>query len=80
LVGILFETTEESDTSKIDHLAGESMKRQDKYLGKRVKRGLFQSSIGKLLNADVNGSIGIGLKKVVCNSFVKIVLRLLNTI
>jgi putative transposase len=52
-------------------LAGEAMKKQDQYLGKRVKRGLFQSSIGKLLNADVNGAIGIGLKKVRCNSFVK---------
>jgi putative transposase len=71
LVNIVFETTEESYTSKIDHLAGEAMKKQDQYLGKRVKRGLFQSSIGKLLNADVNGAIGIGLKKVRCNSFVK---------
>lgn len=36
--------------------------RFDVYLGKRKKRGLFQSSIGKLLNADINGAIGIGRK------------------
>lgn len=50
---------EESYTSKTDHLVTEEMKRQDSYLGKRVKRGLFQSSIGKSLNADINGAIGI---------------------
>ena len=33
-----------------------------KYLGKRVKRGLFKSSTGKILNADVNGALGIMLK------------------
>ena len=36
-------------------------------LEKRVKRGLFQSSIGKLINADVNGSLNI-LRKVVGDS------------
>ena len=35
------------------------MKRQKDYLGKRIKRGLCKSSCGKLLNADINGSIGI---------------------
>jgi len=39
------------------------MKKQDNYLGKRVKRGLFKSSIGKVLNADINGAIGILRKK-----------------
>lgn len=34
------------------------------------KRGLFQSSVNKLLNADVNGAIGIG-RKVFGDSFVK---------
>jgi transposase len=36
-------------------------------MGKRVKRGLFQSSTGKLLNADVNGALNI-LRKVVGDS------------
>jgi putative transposase len=62
LVGIQVTLTEESYTSKIDHLAGETMQHHDEYLGRRVKRGLFQSSTGKMINADVNGAIGIGLK------------------
>ena len=39
------------------------MKKQDNYLGKRIKRGLFKSSSGKILNADINGAIGILRKK-----------------
>ena len=62
--------TEESYTSKIDHFAFEIMKHHDKYLGKRVKRGCFQSSTHKLLNADVNGAIGI-MRKVAGDSVVK---------
>ena len=30
-----------------------------KYLGKRIKRGLFQSSSGKLIHSDINGSLNI---------------------
>ncbi|GAA7318896.1 hypothetical protein BD0110_02930 [Helicobacter pylori] len=63
LVGITLHTTEESFTSKCDHLANEPMQHHEQYLGKRVKRGLFKSSIGKSLNADINGAIGI-LRKV----------------
>lgn len=65
LVGIKVEVTEESYTSKTDHLAFETMQHIAKVdrLGKRVKRGLFQSSTGRLINADTNGSIGI-LRKV----------------
>ena len=70
LVGIDVQTTEESYTSKVDHLAFESLGKHDIYLGKRKKRGLFQSSIGKLLNADVNGAIGIG-RKVFGDSYVR---------
>ena len=68
-VGITVELTEESYTSKTDHLAGESFGHKDKYLGKRVYRGLFQSSTGKVINADVNGAIGI-MRKVVGDSLV----------
>ena len=64
LLGIEVVTQEESYTSKIDHLAFEEMKYQDNYLGKRKRRGLFQSSIGKLINADINGAIGIARKVV----------------
>ena len=69
LVGINIQTTEESYTSKVDHLAFETLEKHDIYLGKRKKRGLFQSSTNKLLNADINGAIGIG-RKVFSDSYV----------
>ena len=69
-IGIIVTMTEESYTSKIDHLAGESFGHKEKYLGKRVHRGLFKSSTGKVINADVNGAIGI-MRKVVGESLVK---------
>ena len=57
--GITLIETEESYTSKIDHLVLEEMKEHKTYLGKRIKRGIFQSSSKKLINSDVNGSLGI---------------------
>lgn len=62
LVGISFYLSEESYTSKVDHLAFEELGKHDVYLGKRKRRGLFQSSVNKLINADINGAIGIGRK------------------
>jgi putative transposase len=75
LVGIEVLITEESYTSKCDNLALEPMEKQEAYLGKRKKRGLFQSSTGTLLNADVNGAIGIA-RKVFGNSVVE---RIVNS-
>ena len=73
--GITCIVTEESYTSKIDHLAMEEMHKQENYLGKRVKRGLFKSSKNKVINADLNGAVGI-LRKVIDEfSFQKIVNR-----
>lgn len=69
LLGIEVITHEESYTSKIDHLAFEPLKKQESYLGRRKKRGLFQSSIGELINADINGAIGIA-RKVIGDSFI----------
>lgn len=31
----------------------------EKYKGSRIKRGLFLSSLGKALNADINGALNI---------------------
>ena len=73
-VGIMVECTEEAYTSKCDHLAGETMQRHDHYAGKRVKRGLFQSSTGRMINADVNGAAGIG-KKVMGDGFIQTLLH-----
>jgi len=67
------EVTEESYTSKCDALALEPIKKHETYLGKRKKRGLFQSSIGKILNADANGAINIG-RKVFGDLFAKTIL------
>jgi IS605 OrfB family transposase len=49
----------ESYTSKTDALAGEAIKRHNTYLGERVKRGLFKSSVGRTIHGDVNGAINI---------------------
>ena len=68
MVGIKLIETEESYTSKCDALALESIGKHEKYLGKRIKRGLFQSSTNKLINADVNGALNI-MRKVVDNSY-----------
>ena len=68
-IGIVVTMSEESYTSKIDHLAGESFGHKENYMGKRVHRGLFKSSVGKVINADVNGAIGI-MRKVVGESLV----------
>lgn len=76
MVGINLVIHEESYTSKCDALAQEEIKKHETYLGKRVKRGLFQSSIGKLINADVNGSLNI-LRKVVGDS--EQVVRIINS-
>jgi len=62
---------EESYTSKCDALALEPIQKNEKYLGKRIKRGLFQSSIGKLINADVNGALNILRKSVACDSLIE---------
>lgn len=77
LVGIEIVIHEESYTSKCDFLAFEKIGKHENYLGKRKKRGLFQSSVGKLINADVNGALNI-MRKVVgdsCESIRRIIDR-----
>ncbi len=69
-VGINVINQEESYTSKCSFLDLEPVKKQVKYLGKRVKRGLFKSFKGILINADVNGSLNI-LRKVVDDSLIR---------
>lgn len=74
LVGIDFIITEESYTSKCDAFSLEPIKKQESYSGRRVKRGLFQSGTGKLINADVNGSCNIA-RKVIGDDFMKSLLN-----
>ena len=59
LVGIEVVLQEESYTSKCSFLDNESIEKHDSYAGKRVKRGLFMSSDGTLMNADANGAYNI---------------------
>ena len=66
LEGIKYIEIEESYTSKCSFLDNEEICKHTSYKGKRVKRGLFKSNDGTLINADVNGSLNI-LKKVVGN-------------
>ena len=59
LQGIDLIMQEESYTSKCDALSLESIEKHEIYSGKRIKRGLFSSGSGKLINADINGAINI---------------------
>ena len=59
LVGIKAITVVESYTSKCSFLDLESIKKQKAYVGRRVKRGLFKSSSGRVYNCDQNGSLNI---------------------
>jgi putative transposase len=68
--GISVIIQEESYTSKCDALALEFIEKHENYLGSRIKRGLFQSSVNKLINADVNGALNI-LRKVIGDNFIK---------
>jgi putative transposase len=59
LVGIRVLIVEESYTSKCSFLDKEPIGKHERYLGKRVKRGLFRAANGQFINADVNGSYNI---------------------
>lgn len=64
--GIMYVEQEESYTSKASFLDGDKIpsfnkgdKKEHKFSGKRVKRGLYKSKDGKLIHADTNGSFNI---------------------
>lgn len=71
--GIRVIVQEESYTSKASFLDNDKIptyKKNDtrayKFSGKRIKRGLYQTGTGQLVNADVNGAFNI-LRKAVPN-------------
>ena len=64
LVGITVIRQQEAYTSKCSFVDNEPIKKHKEYVGKRIKRGLFKTRNGKLINADLNGSLNI-LKKAV---------------
>ena len=66
LAGINVIIVNEAYTSKCSFLDREKISKHTSYVGKRVKRGLFISSSGIMINADINGSLNImrlGLEK-----------------
>jgi len=67
-LGLNFKEHEESYTSKCSFLDLEPIKYHENYTGSRIKRGLFISGDGTLINSDVNGSLNI-LRKAVPNAF-----------
>ena len=66
-LGIEYHLQEESYTSKCSYLDNEEVKKHDTYKGKRVKRGLFRTSKGYLINADTNGAANILIKFLTSN-------------
>jgi len=72
LHGIRYQETEESYTSKASYLDGDSLPKYGekpegwKASGKRIKRGLYRSAKGLIVNADLNGAANI-LTKVASN-------------
>lgn len=62
LAGINFIVHEESYTSLCSFVDKEDICKHKEYFGNRVERGLFETSFGLLINADVNGSLNIGRK------------------
>lgn len=59
---------EEAHTSKCSFLDNEPIKHHNTYLGTRIKRGLFKTASGILINADVNGALNI-IKKALPKAF-----------
>jgi putative transposase len=66
--GIVVLEQDEAHTSKCSFLDGESVEHHDSYVGKRVRRGMFRTKTGALINADVNGAYNI-LKKAIPKAF-----------
>ena len=61
---------EESHTSKCSFLDDESIEHHKTYVGKRIKRGIFKTAKGILINADVNAGYNI-IKKAILKAFSK---------
>ena len=74
LVGIDVIVQEESYTSRANFLGLDSIPVYGKiekypvFTGKRIKRGLYKTSVGQLINSDVNAAYNI-LRKALPNAF-----------
>jgi putative transposase len=68
LVGIQVIIIEEGYTSKTSFLDLEPVEKRTTHAGKRIHRGLFRASDGRLIHADVNASFNI-IRKAIPNAF-----------
>jgi putative transposase len=69
LVGIEVIVTNESHTSKCSFLDDEPVQHHERYVGKRIARGLFRAADGRqIINADVNGAYNI-IRKAIPGAF-----------
>ena len=68
-IGINVIIQDESHTSRCSFLDGESIEHHDVYVGKRAKRGVFRSSDGILIHADLNAVYNI-IRKAIPEAFV----------
>jgi IS605 OrfB family transposase len=69
LYGIKYTEVNEAYTSRTDALAFDEIKSQPYGKSRRIKRGLYKSITGTVINADVNGALNI-LRKVAGESLV----------
>ena len=69
LVGIVVRFEPEFFTSKCSFLDNEPLQRHERYMGRRVSRGLFKTKNGLIINSDVNGAYNI-IRKAVPNAIV----------
>ena len=67
--GLIYHEQEESYTSKASAIDGDQIPVYNadnptyyQFSGKRIKRGLYKTKDGHLVNADLNGSVSIGIK------------------
>ena len=63
LEGIEVIVREESYTSKCSFFDNEPIRKQEKYVGKRIKRSWFRTASGSLVHADINAAYNIGKKQ-----------------
>ena len=70
ILGIKVKTVHEKYTSGTSYLDGEYPKKESYNKARRIKRGLFESNRGILINADINASYQI--MKVAGSSSLKI--------
>jgi len=68
LAGIQVVIQNEAHTSKCSFLDMEEIRHRAKYVGRRIHRGLFRASDGRLIHADVNGALNI-IRKAIPDAF-----------